>query len=93
VSGNRQWKGNQTSVTAESNERKPLTQSERKVKKYANNTVVALELPFTIVGAVVVGGLLGYFLDHWLHTKVTFTLILGILGFVAGLREVLRRLG
>jgi hypothetical protein len=24
---------------------------------------------------------------------VTFTLILGILGFVAGLREVLRRLG
>jgi F0F1-type ATP synthase assembly protein I len=54
---------------------------------------LALELPFTIVGAVVVGGLLGYFLDHWLHTKVTFTLILGILGFAAGVREVLRRLG
>jgi ATP synthase protein I len=76
-----------------SNEGKPLTQGERKVKKYASNTALALELPFTIVGAVVVGGLLGYFLDHWLHTKVTFTLILGILGFVAGLREVLRRLG
>lgn len=76
-----------------STEKKPLTQNQQKAKKYANNTVVALELPFTIVGAVVVGGLLGYFLDHWLHTKVTFTLILGILGFVAGLREVLRRLG
>jgi F0F1-type ATP synthase assembly protein I len=76
-----------------SNEGKPLTQGEQKVKKYASNTALALELPFTIVGAVVVGGLLGYFLDHWLHTKVTFTLILGILGFVAGLREVLRRLG
>jgi ATP synthase protein I len=76
-----------------SNEGKPLTQDEQKVKKSANNTALALELPFTIVGAVVVGGLLGYFLDHWLHTKVTFTLILGILGFVAGLREVLRRLG
>jgi ATP synthase protein I len=76
-----------------SNEGKPLTQGEQKVKKYASNTALALELPFTIVGAVVVGGLLGYFLDHWLHTKVTFTLVLGILGFVAGLREVLRRLG
>jgi len=74
------------------NQSKPLTQGEQKVKKYASNTALALELPFTIVGAVVVGGLLGYFLDHWLHTKVTFTLILGILGFVAGLREVLRRL-
>ena len=76
-----------------SSENQPLTPNEKKVKKYANNTALALELPFTIVGAVVVGGLLGYFLDHWLHTKVTFTLILGILGFVAGLREVLRRLG
>jgi ATP synthase protein I len=77
----------------QSDESKPLTQNEQKAKKYASNTALALELPFTIVGAVVVGGLLGYFLDHWLHTKVTFTLILGILGFVAGLREVLRRLG
>jgi F0F1-type ATP synthase assembly protein I len=76
-----------------SNESKPLGQDGQKVKKYANNTALALELPFTIVGAVVVGALLGYFLDHRLHTKVTFTLILGILGFVAGLREVLRRLG
>jgi F0F1-type ATP synthase assembly protein I len=76
-----------------SDQTKPLTHGEQKVKKYASNTALALELPFTIVGAVVVGGLLGYFLDHWLHTKVTFTLILGILGFVAGLREVLRRLG
>jgi ATP synthase protein I len=74
------------------NKGKPLTQGEQKAKKYASNTALALELPFTIVGAVVVGGLLGYFLDRWLHTKVTFTLILGILGFIAGLREVLRRL-
>jgi F0F1-type ATP synthase assembly protein I len=49
-------------------------------------------LPFTIVGAVLVGGALGYFLDHWLHTKVIFTLILGVLGFAGGLKEVLRRL-
>jgi F0F1-type ATP synthase assembly protein I len=49
-------------------------------------------LPFTIVGGVLLGGVLGYFLDHWLHTKMIFTFILGGVGFYAGLREVLRRL-
>jgi F0F1-type ATP synthase assembly protein I len=62
-------------------------------KKRLTNTALAMELPFTIVGAVVLGGLLGYFLDHWLHTKVVFTLVLGGVGFAAGLKEVLRRLG
>jgi F0F1-type ATP synthase assembly protein I len=63
-----------------------------KAKKYSSQTALAMELPFTIVGAVLLGGLLGYFLDHWLHTKLVFTLILGGLGFAGGLREVLRRL-
>jgi len=63
-----------------------------KVKKYSSQTALAMELPFTIVGAVLLGGLLGYFLDHWLHTKLMFTLILGALGFAGGLKEVLRRL-
>jgi F0F1-type ATP synthase assembly protein I len=63
-----------------------------RVKKYSSQTALAMELPFTIVGAVLLGGLLGYFLDHWLHTKMIFTLVLGALGFAAGLKEVLRRL-
>ena len=63
-----------------------------KVKKYSSQTVLAMELPFTIVGAVLLGGVLGYFLDHWLHTKLIFTLVLGGLGFAGGLKEVLRRL-
>ena len=63
-----------------------------KVKKYSSQTALAMELPFTIVGAVLLGGLLGYFLDHWLHTKMIFTLVLGALGFAGGLKEVLRRL-
>ena len=64
----------------------------RKARKYSNQTALALELPFTIVGAVLLGGVLGYFLDHRLHTKLVFTLILGGLGFAGGLKEVLRRL-
>jgi F0F1-type ATP synthase assembly protein I len=63
-----------------------------KVKKYSSSTALAVELPFTFVGAVLLGGLLGFFLDRWLHTKIVFTLILGALGFAAGLKEVLRRL-
>jgi len=63
-----------------------------KVKKVFTPTELALELPFTLVGATVLGGALGYFLDHRLHTHWIFMLILGALGFAGGLREVLRRL-
>jgi ATP synthase protein I len=52
---------------------------------------MALELPFVLVSAIVVGGLIGYALDKWLHTKPVFLLILGAIGFYAGLRDVLRR--
>jgi F0F1-type ATP synthase assembly protein I len=70
----------------------PKSPEMEKAKKYSSQTALAMELPFTIVGAVLLGGALGYFLDHWLHTKVIFTLILGALGFAGGLKEVLRRL-
>lgn len=70
----------------------PKSPELEKAKKYSSQTALAMELPFTIVGAVLLGGLLGYFLDHWLHTKLIFTLVLGGLGFAGGLKEVLRRL-
>jgi ATP synthase protein I len=52
---------------------------------------MAMELPFVIVSGIVVGGLIGYFLDNWLHTKPYLMLLLGFLGFFGGLRDVLRR--
>ena len=70
----------------------PKSPELKKAKKYSSQAALAMELPFTIVGAVLLGGVLGYFLDRWLHTKLLFTLILGGLGFVGGLKEVLRRL-
>jgi F0F1-type ATP synthase assembly protein I len=76
----------------ESGRSEPKSPDLAKAKKYSSQTALAMELPFTIVGAVLLGGLLGYFLDHWLHTKLIFTLILGALGFAGGLKEVLRRL-
>jgi F0F1-type ATP synthase assembly protein I len=61
-------------------------------KNFSAQFGMAMELPFVLAGATAVGGFLGYLLDHWLHTKLVFTLILGGLGFFAGLRDVLRRL-
>ena len=63
-----------------------------KTKQVTNDSAIAMELPFTLVGAVVFGGLLGYFLDKWLHTAPWLLVIFGGLGFVAGVREVIRRL-
>jgi F0F1-type ATP synthase assembly protein I len=74
------------------NSRGPKSPELAKAKKYSSQTALAMELPFTLVGAVLLGGLLGYFLDHWLHTKMIFALVLGALGFAGGLKEVLRRL-
>jgi len=71
---------------------KPNSPEMQKAKKYSTQTALAFELPFTLAGAAILGGVLGYFLDHWLHTKPVFTLLLGALGFAGGLKEVLRRL-
>jgi F0F1-type ATP synthase assembly protein I len=50
-----------------------------------------MELPFTFVGAVTAGGLLGYFLDKWLHTSPWLMIVLGCFGFVGGILEIARR--
>jgi F0F1-type ATP synthase assembly protein I len=77
----------------QANSTQPDAQKTRKDHTRGSALALAMELPFTIVGAVLLGCVLGYFLDHWLHTKVVFTLILGGVGFIGGLKEVLRRLG
>jgi F0F1-type ATP synthase assembly protein I len=62
-----------------------------KAKNFSNQFALAMELPFVLVGAVILGGLIGYFLDRWLHTKMVFTVVLGGIGFFAGIRDILRR--
>lgn len=53
---------------------------------------IAMELPFGLVGPVLVGGFLGFWLDRWLGSMPIGMLVLGGLGFVAGVREVQRRM-
>ena len=63
-----------------------------KTRRVANDSAIAMELPFTFAGAILLAGGAGFLLDRWLHTKPIFTLVLGAIGFIAGIREVIRRL-
>jgi ATP synthase protein I len=51
---------------------------------------VAWSLPFQLIVPPLVGGGIGYLVDRWLHTKPVFMLVLGIVGFIIGLREVIK---
>lgn len=53
---------------------------------------LAMSLPFTLIVSVILGGGAGYLIDRWLHTLPIFSLILGVLGFGAGLWDILRQL-
>jgi F0F1-type ATP synthase assembly protein I len=53
---------------------------------------LAMELPFIVVAAVAVGGLIGHTLDERLRTAPFLMIFFGALGLYAGIREVLRRL-
>jgi ATP synthase protein I len=69
-----------------------LTPAEKQTKGFSRQFATAMELPFVMVGTIVVGGLIGFLLDRWLHTRPFLMLIFGALGFFGGVRDVLRRL-
>lgn len=60
------------------------------VSNAAKQFAIAMQIPFSLVVPVFAGGGIGYLLDKWLHTRFVFTLVLGLVGFGIGLREVLK---
>jgi F0F1-type ATP synthase assembly protein I len=78
----------QTMPTEDSSEK---SEGAPEIRKSSNQLAIALELPFVLVGTVALAVLVGFYLDRWLHTKPVLTLILGALGFIGGIREILRR--
>jgi F0F1-type ATP synthase assembly protein I len=64
----------------------------KRAKDAASQTALAMELPFTFVGAIFLAGAVGYFLDQRLHTSPWLMMVFGAVGLYAGVREVLRRL-
>ncbi len=51
-----------------------------------------MELPLVMAGSVVIGGGVGYLLDRYFHTEPILMVVGGILGFVAGTWDIIRRL-
>jgi ATP synthase protein I len=49
-----------------------------------------LRMASELVAAVLVGGLVGYGLDHWLGTRPWLFLVMFTIGFAAGVTNVLR---
>lgn len=59
---------------------------------FVNQLALAMELPFIMIGGVLIAGGLGWLLDRRLHTSPALTLVGGALGFAAALWDILRRL-
>jgi F0F1-type ATP synthase assembly protein I len=59
---------------------------------FVRQLALALELPFVMIGGVVIGGGIGYLIDQSAHTSPAFTLVGGLLGFGAGIWDIIRRL-
>lgn len=59
---------------------------------FLRQLAMAMELPFVMVGGILLGGGLGYLLDRWLHISPALTLLGGAFGFGVALRDILRRL-
>jgi ATP synthase protein I len=58
----------------------------------AMQVAMAMELPVILIACVVIAGGAGYLLDRWLHSSPLLTLLLGFLGFGAGVWNIIRRL-
>lgn len=56
----------------------------------ARQIALAMELPFLLVGPAVIGGVIGFFVDRWLHTKPWVMIVLGLCGVVLGLFDALK---
>jgi len=73
-------------------DRKPPRGNFRSSPGFARQLALAMELPVMPIAGVVVAGGLGYLLDRRFGTLPLFSLLLGLLGFAAGIREIIRRL-
>jgi F0F1-type ATP synthase assembly protein I len=70
----------------------PEPEPRKRPTAFLQALALAMELPFVLIAGVVIGGGVGYWLDSRFHTSPLLTFLLGILGFAAGVREVIRRL-
>ena len=65
--------------------------AQRDAQNLRAQSALAMELPLTIVGAIVLAGFLGYLADRWLRTPPWLMIAGGALGFVSSMVEIARR--
>ena len=63
----------------------------QKIVRYSRQAAIAMEIPFTLAGSVLLAGFLGYLLDNWLHTSPWLMTALGTFGFVTGTWQVIHK--
>jgi ATP synthase protein I len=78
-------------MTDDPNNEPKLSNSEKVNSDMAKQSALAMELPLTIVGAILLAGFLGYLFDKWLHTSPWIMIVGGALGFAASLFDIARR--
>lgn len=61
----------------------------RNSKPPPNAMGMAFRFAIEIVVALFVGGGLGWLMDHYLHTKPVFIIVLSLLGGAAGIRNII----
>jgi len=72
-------------------DKEKLSKSEKIMGDTMRQSAVAMELPFTIVAAIVFPGFLGYLVDKWLHTAPWLMIAGGALGFLSSIVDIARR--
>jgi len=78
-------------MTNDPNDPEKLTQAQKDVRDMTLKSGLAMELPLTIVGAILLGGFLGYLLDRWLHSAPWLMILGGGFGFASSIFEIVRR--
>ena len=75
----------------DSNNPQKQTAEQKTVRDMTLQAGLAMELPITLLGAILLAGFLGYLLDRWLHTAPWLMILGGAFGFATSIFEIVRR--
>ena len=64
----------------------------KRATSLARQLALAMELPLLPIAGVLLGGGIGYLIDHWLHTSPAIMLVGGAAGFGGALWNILKEL-
>jgi F0F1-type ATP synthase assembly protein I len=78
-------------VDNQQNDRDSSPTGAQRMVRYSRQAAIAMEIPFTLAGSVMVAGFFGYWLDQWLHSSPWLMTGLGAFGFITGMWQVIHK--